>query len=652
MSMDQTPRHGQFALGGAHLAGFVHHLRLHRDAGLAAVDRLDDGRVALLHHVAPQLAGARDLAVVGVELLVQAHVVLHAQGLGQLGVDPVHRLAQQRDHLGLLRQVGVRHVRDAARLAPVAHRFLVDADHGRQRVAPAAQHRDVLDERAELEQVLDVVGDVALALGGVHHLRQAPEHHEVAVRFHVTRVARVQPAVLQRLARGRLVLEVAAEHAAGADHDLAGVADLHLHARQRPAHGVELDLVGRLHGVVGAALGLAVELAQLEAERAVEDEGVLADGLAAGEGMAQARQPELVLDRGHHQELAERAQQFLRRGGLLAFELAPLGVQRRVHEQVVEEFLQARGVFHPHVHGGEHVVPAARRGQVERGRDLAQVVQHRLLPLGHVDGEAQRDAGADGEGEVADPRHRQVGENRFAEAEGAAAVGIAHARQDVAVAEHHALGLARGARRMDEHRRVIRLREAQQRLAQARLALQPLAPPGLEVRPRDESRRRVARHPARVVVHDVADVGAALAQVERLVDLLLVFGDDEGDLHFAGHVQHFLRRRVRVHRHRVSAEHARAQHAHVQARPVVAEHQHALAAHEAHLLQPGGDRQHGVGHLRPGRLLPDAPVLLAHRDGIGHGLRIGRHEAHQRGLGVEVPGRGFRQLHARPRCKP
>ena len=64
--------------------------------------------------------------------------------------------------------------------------------------------------------------------------------------------------------------------------------------------------------VVGAGFGLAVELAQLDAERAVEDEGVFADRLAAGEGAAQPGQAELVLDRAVDQPFAEPGQQPLR----------------------------------------------------------------------------------------------------------------------------------------------------------------------------------------------------------------------------------------------------------------------------------------------------------------------------------------------------
>ena len=89
-------------------------------------------------------------------------------------------------------------------------------------------------------------------------------------------------------------------------------------------------LVDVLHRVEGAALGLAVELAQLDAERAVEHERVLAERLAAGEGVAHAGHAELVLDRAADQPLAERPQQPLgAASALAAFELAALGADRR-----------------------------------------------------------------------------------------------------------------------------------------------------------------------------------------------------------------------------------------------------------------------------------------------------------------------------------
>src|SRR5512138_1340577 len=95
-------RDGQRPFDDAGLAGFVDDLRLHGDARPALVDRLDDRRIALLDDIAAQLARARDLAVVGVELLVQTDEGPHPQRLGQRGVDAPHRLADQLRDLGLL----------------------------------------------------------------------------------------------------------------------------------------------------------------------------------------------------------------------------------------------------------------------------------------------------------------------------------------------------------------------------------------------------------------------------------------------------------------------------------------------------------------------------------------------------------------------
>ena len=69
------------------------------------------------------------------------------------------------------------------------------------------------------------------------------------------------------------------------------------------------DFVHALDRVIGAAFGLAVELPQLDAERAVKHERILAHRLAAGEGAAQTRQTELILDRTADQPLAERTEQ-------------------------------------------------------------------------------------------------------------------------------------------------------------------------------------------------------------------------------------------------------------------------------------------------------------------------------------------------------
>src|SRR5918997_4340530 len=72
-----------------------------------AVERRDDGRIALADHAAPHLARARQLLVVGVELLVQEHEALHADALRQIPVRARYVLCDQLVDLRFLCEVRV-----------------------------------------------------------------------------------------------------------------------------------------------------------------------------------------------------------------------------------------------------------------------------------------------------------------------------------------------------------------------------------------------------------------------------------------------------------------------------------------------------------------------------------------------------------------
>ena len=144
----------------------------------------------------------------------------------------------------------------------------------------------------------------------------------------------------------------------------------------------------------------------------------------------------------------------------------------------------------PHLDRRQHVVPAARRGEVEGRRDLAQVVQHRLLALRDVDREVQRHAGADGHREVADPGHRQVGEDLLAEAEGAGAIGVAHAGEHVAMAQHTPFGLPVVPEEWMKTAGPSGCGAHDQRVAQRRLAREPLGAARDQPVPGHEARHR------------------------------------------------------------------------------------------------------------------------------------------------------------------
>ena len=83
------------------------------------------------------------------------------------------------------------------------------------------------------------------------------------------------------------------------------VGDLDLDLGRRLADRVRLDLAVGLDGDEDAGFGAAVELLQVDAERAVEIEDIRPDRLAGGVGQANPAEAQGVLERAVDQELAE-----------------------------------------------------------------------------------------------------------------------------------------------------------------------------------------------------------------------------------------------------------------------------------------------------------------------------------------------------------
>jgi len=113
-----------------------------RDRRVAAIDRVDDVAVFLADHAAAHLAGAGQLAVIGVQLLVQQQEAADALRLRQAGIHRLDLAADQAIDLLARRQVGVGGEGDAALLRPFRDDREADADDRRQvRPAMAQDHR-------------------------------------------------------------------------------------------------------------------------------------------------------------------------------------------------------------------------------------------------------------------------------------------------------------------------------------------------------------------------------------------------------------------------------------------------------------------------------------------------------------------------------
>ena len=160
-----------------------------------------------------------------------------------------------------------------------------------------------------------------------------------------------------------------------ADAVLVRRLDAHLDAGvEGDAGRIEIDVVAAMLRVGADQLGLAVKLAQRDAERAEEAKGVGPERRAAGGRCAQAREPEAVAQRAQQQGFGD--------------ERAPSGGERRqsgVHAEVIEALLERRGVQHPGADIRGDRLPDPRREQHEGRGDLPKVVHHRVGRFDEVD---------------------------------------------------------------------------------------------------------------------------------------------------------------------------------------------------------------------------------------------------------------------------
>src|SRR5215470_4766150 len=214
------------------------------------------GGVLLGDEAAPHLAGACDLGVVGVELLVEQHDAADLGHAGQGRIDLLDLLDDRACHLRLARQVHVARVGEAPILGPLADRVHVDGDHGSHEWALVAEGDRLADEGAELELVLDELRGERRAVGELAHVFGTVDDGKMAARVEETGIAGPEPTVLrQRGTRGLLLLVVAQEHAGPLDQHLALLGDAHFGVGYGPPDGVWIGLVIALEGDEAAGFG-------------------------------------------------------------------------------------------------------------------------------------------------------------------------------------------------------------------------------------------------------------------------------------------------------------------------------------------------------------------------------------------------------------
>jgi hypothetical protein len=121
---------GHLGLDPGYLPVLVAELRPDPDAVGAVVEGVHQARVALSHQGPPDLAGAGELLVVGVEELVEEDEAAHPLALREGSVHGLDLGPDELGHLGLPGEVHVGRVGEAPALGPVADRGRVDVDEG------------------------------------------------------------------------------------------------------------------------------------------------------------------------------------------------------------------------------------------------------------------------------------------------------------------------------------------------------------------------------------------------------------------------------------------------------------------------------------------------------------------------------------------
>src|SRR5262249_38743453 len=149
-------------------------------------------------------------------------------------------------------------------------------------------------------------------------------------------VAGMHPAVGRKHFGGALrVFVIAGEHAGRAEHHFTLLGNLDLNIRRGFADSLGMDFAVGLRRDIDRGFGLAVKLFQIKPDAAIEAEDFRSDRLARRVADANAREPELVLQRAIHKKIPERIKQANTERYLLAVEnlLAPAVGQR---DEVVE----------------------------------------------------------------------------------------------------------------------------------------------------------------------------------------------------------------------------------------------------------------------------------------------------------------------------
>src|SRR5712671_3080519 len=311
-----------------------------------AIHGLDLGRVTLVHEAALQLHGRRQLLILGRQLPLDQEEFLDGLDPREIDVDRLDlALDQILDRRGpaQARIIGEGNVVVLRKFLDI---LLVDHDEAGEIRPLVADHDRVRDIGREFQLVLDLRGrDVLAARGDDDVLHPVGDLHKTFVVDRAD-VAGVQPSPrIDGIRRFLRLVEIAHEQEIALDEDFAFRRNRHLAPRCGLADRAELDAFRRHHGGDAAVLGLAVDLAHVEAEREIPADQIRRDRRRTGESEAAAVEPEHAADVAEDQPVGDLVGGAQRQRRRLALEPVFGHAMADRQRLAVHPFLERRGVL-------------------------------------------------------------------------------------------------------------------------------------------------------------------------------------------------------------------------------------------------------------------------------------------------------------------
>ena len=293
--------------------------------------------------------------------------------------------------------------------------------------------------------------------------------------------------------------------------------------------------------------------------------------------------------------------------------LAPLTCD--ADEMVEQSPFERAGILHADHHARQKRFKDARRCEVESRPDLARILLRRftVLRAGHAETGDKRLGVI--EIVIADPSKRQIGQGFIAIGQVVESRRVA-GRVDRAFArQHHTLGTARRARRIEHDGNIgtrtgvhlILDRGADCRIPIERLLCR-LQQPSQCMQPA----MIIVTQATLFVVDNVAQFRQARALLDQLVDLFLVLHDSDDDVGIVDDMRQLGRHRIGIDRHRHGAQGLSRADRPVETRPIGADNGDFIATIDAEPFQALGQPQHIVVNGGPIPRLPDAAILEPH----------------------------------------